>query len=429
MGTAQRIATDWDDGAVLRAVRTVLAAAILLCLLVTFEPFQSQFEGPAFAGNAVNQIGYGLLAAAAVVCHLAFTPPPVLRALLRPAWLVLAALLVLSSFHSPWPDAALRAVFFTLAAMIAASAVLTLPPDAVSFRMVLLVGAFGVLGLSYAGIVLLPGQAIHGGGGMEPQHAGLWRGIYSHKNVAGPVMAALFFAGIYLVRCRMRAVGLAICLLSCVFVLKTGSKTTLALLPAVSVLVIGARILGGRLLPVLIVSAALVAMGLMTIGTVLSPTLHDLLQWLLPGTTFTGRLDIWRFALGVLGDRSWTGMGFESFWTRPVIQTAEIAIELTWDPRGIVNAHSGYLDLAIALGWPGLAIAMVSLALLPLRDFLRAGGDTERERLADLLLMILTFALLNAFLESFFLARANPIWVVMWLSIVGLRLLAFRPRA
>jgi len=112
-----------------------------------------------------------------------------------------------------------------------------------------------------------------------------------------------------------------------------------------------------------------------------------------------------------------------------VIQTAEIAIELTWDPRGIVNAHSGYLDLAIALGWPGLAIAMVSLALLPLRDFLRAGGDTERERLADLLLMILTFALLNAFLESFFLARANPIWVVMWLSIVGLRLLAFRPRA
>ena len=42
---------------------------------------------------------------------------------------------------------------------------------------------------SYAGIVLLPDVAIHSANSAEPQHAGLWRGLFAHKNIAGPVMS------------------------------------------------------------------------------------------------------------------------------------------------------------------------------------------------------------------------------------------------
>ena len=38
--------------------------------------------------------------------------------------------------------------------------------------------------------------------------------------------------------------------------------------------------------------------------------------------------------------------------------------------------------------------------------------------------MILVFCLLNAFLESFFFQRGNPVWLLAWISIVGLRLLS-----
>ncbi len=91
----------------------------------------------------------------------------------------------------------------------------------------------------------------------------------------------------------------------------------------------------------------------------------------MPGTTFTGRLDLWRFAIHALGPQAWTGVGFEAFWSTPAVRQAEPPFGSSWDPRGIVNAHNGYLDLAIALGWPGLAFGLVVLLVLPLRDFMR----------------------------------------------------------
>ena len=50
------------------------------------------------------------------------------------------------------------------------------------------------------GLVLMPDVAKHNALSSEPEHAGLWRGIYSHKNVAGPVMAGMSFIGIYVLR-------------------------------------------------------------------------------------------------------------------------------------------------------------------------------------------------------------------------------------
>ncbi|KAB0680383.1 O-antigen ligase family protein [Aureimonas leprariae] len=421
-GPRERPAAKSDS--VVAALRTGFGALILTALLVTFSPFQPLSPATADSGNLVNQLGYGLLGALALLGHVLFTDRATAFALLRPTWLVVAGWMLFSVTQSNWPDASLRAVLFSLFAMCAATGAICLPPTAKAFRASLVFAALAVLGLSYLGLVLWPDAAIHGATGDEPEHAGLWRGIYSHKNVAGPVMAALFFAGLYLVRSGTKRAGWLVLVLSALFVLKTGSKTSAGLVPLVALLVIGGRASGGRSLPCLILAAAVAAMAALTLGAAISPLLNDAVQFVLPGTTFTGRMDLWRYALDLMQPRQWTGWGFESFWTTPIVTDAERPFELSWDPGGAVNSHSGYLDVAIALGWPALIPVAAMLLVLPMADYMRCREGEESQRLADFFLMVLGFMLLNSFLESYLLKRNDPTWMLTFLSVVGLRLLA-----
>ncbi|MCW4116420.1 O-antigen ligase family protein [Aurantimonas sp. MSK8Z-1] len=412
-------AAGWADLA-----RVLLAAAVLVALLITLTPFAVTFSGNIDSGALVNQLGYSGLAAAVIAGHLVFTERYVLASLCRPTWLLMFAWLAASAFWAAEPDNALRSALFTLLAMLSVTGVLCFPKDPRAFRIALLLAVLGALLLSYFGVLALPGLAIDDGSDEGGVHAGLWRGVYSHKNVAGAVIGSLFFCGVYLWRCGHRLTGIAIALLSVVFVLKTGSKTATLLLPMVAGIVVVLRLFAGRTLLALGILATLIAMGLLTLGTVLSPALNDILQAIAPDTTFTGRMDLWRFALEVFQGHEWTGFGLNGFWQTPAVGDTERNFELSWDPRGSPNAHNGYLDIAISMGWPGLALAVLVLVIMPLVDYVRTGRDLESRRLADLFLMILTYLLLNAFLESFLFERANPIWMLVWFAVAGLRLLS-----
>lgn len=408
-------------------LRTALATILFVALLLTLTPFAPADDAAASAaasGNLLNQLGYAILAVLAMTAHVLFTDRLVARSLLRPTWIAMALCILASVAQSLDPGQTLRAALFTLMAMVAGTAVVTLPPNAEAFRTSLATTALIVLGLSYLGVLLFPHIAIHQAVGDEPQHAGLWRGAYPHKNLAAPIMAGLFFAGLYLIRCGRRTTGWIVALLAAVFVLKTGSKTSTALVPLVAMLVVFGNRIGGRFLPVTLLIAAAGVMALMTLGAVLSPTLDAVLQTVLPGTTFTGRMDLWRFALDTMAPRQWTGFGLESFWLTPNVFGAEMPFELSWDPRGIVNSHSGYLDVAIALGWPSLGVATLVLLFLPASDYVRCAAGEENRRMADLFLMIVAFVLLNSFLESYFFRRNDPVWMMLWTSIVGLRLVS-----
>ena len=64
----------------------------------------------------------------------------------------------------------------------------------------------------------------------------------------------------------------------------------------------------------------------------------------------------------------------------------------------------------------------------PLRDFMRLPLRVENVRLGDLFMMIVLFTSLNAFLESFFFRRADPVWLFFVFGVFGLRLAARVPR-
>jgi len=423
--------TDASPAVPMRLVASLAAALILCVLMISFRPFQPASTAIAGSGgDLVNQLGFGALGGMSILAMLVLANPRTLIALVSPMWIVMFGFLFLSTFVAVDPGAAQRAVIFTFIGVLCMVAVLALPRDADGFSLALVIAAFAVLALSYAGLVIVPDLAKHTANEIEAEHAGLWRGIFAHKNIAGPVMAAFSFGGIYLIRRGWRNVGIVLLILALLFVAHTGSKTATALVPIVIFIVLFPGLFGFRVLTALLIGAALIGFFFFTIGSMFFPATHDLLVQMGADATFTGRTSIWQFALEKLAATPWRGYGFESFWEAPVVRQAENpSYYLDWDVRGIVHAHNGYLDIAIAMGFPAMICAVIVLVLLPLFDYARCLRKRENVFMADFFMMCLTFSLMNAFLESFFFRRADPVGLLVVMACFGLRMTARIPIA
>ena len=140
---------------------------------------------------------------------------------LSPAWWAIGAVMVLSIVVAPDPAAATRSVVLTAIGMVVAASIVPPPPDEEAFQHISAAAILTAMAVSYLGVALLPEFGVHAGGGGETQHAGLWRGHFSHKNIAGPVMSAFVMFGIYLWRSRLPVIGAIITLLALFFVIQT----------------------------------------------------------------------------------------------------------------------------------------------------------------------------------------------------------------
>jgi O-antigen ligase len=415
----------------LRSLRLWLASAIFMAIMVSFKPLSgSDFavSATSASGDIVNQLGFGSLGLLSIGCLLCFIDRRVLYVLADAYWLALLAFVAVSLIVFKGPDAAVRVFVFTAFALTGILAVLALPKDFDSFLTVIATGAIAVLVLSYVGLIIKPYAAIHQAAGAEAIHAGLWRGIYQHKNIAGPVMASFAFAGILLVRADRKRLGWAIIVAATLFVMNTGSKTSAGLVPLAALMVLLPGIFGLRLLAPLFFATTLALFGIFTIGFVLFEPIREFVLAIAPGTTYTGRTSLWAFAVEKISAAPLFGYGLESFWETAVAKGAENPFDLAWDVRLSVHAHNGYLDLALALGLPGTVFFLVTMILRPMADYLGTGQDKHSVLLADFFLMVLIFTALNACLESFFLRRADPVWMCFFLAVAGLRLTAKLPR-
>lgn len=410
-----------------RRIATILAATIFAVMLISFRPFNPAGSNATDGGgDIVNQLGFGALGALSIAALLSYVDRRVLSAVLSPWWLILLAFFALSVVHATDPGAAGRSAAFTLIGLVSVIAVLTLPRDADSFSSVLAFGAVATIGLSYIGIIALPSIAIHSAASIEAQHAGMWRGLFSHKNIAGPVMACLSFVGLYLWRRGWTWTGILVFSGAVLFMANTGSKTTVGLVPLTIGMVMGPSIIGLRPLAPALYLLAFVGTALGTLGIVFIDPLKDLAADYFPGLTYTGRTTLWAFSGEMLAKRPWTGYGYESFWG-PFVQSMELPFDREWDVRGIVHGHNGYLDIAVIMGIPAAIAALLAFVVAPLVDFMRVGTRRENVLLADLFLMFLLFTSLNSFLESFFFRRVDPVWVFFLIGAFGLRLVARFP--
>jgi O-antigen ligase len=409
------------------AIATAIATILLTVAMVSFKPFQPAATVVGDGGDIVNQLGFGSLGALSIFSLATFANPRVVSALFSPSFLLMIGFLLLSAFNATDPDAAMRAASFTLIGILTMAAVLAIPRDADAFSTVIAVAGLFVIGLSYVGLVVFPNDALHTADSIEAEHAGLWRGVFSHKNIAGPVMACLSFGGIYLFRRGWKATGVLLFASAMIFMINTGSKTTAGLVPASILVVVVPSLFGMRLMTPLLFALAMIGTGLATLGIVFIDPLKQIAAEHFPDLTYTGRTTLWEFVGEMIAKRPWTGFGYISFWGTDAVTSTAQPFDRAWDVRGIVHGHNGYLDIAVIMGLPAMIVSIWAFLIAPLRDYMRIPLRKENIVLGDLFMMILLFTALNSFLESFFFRRADPVWLFFVFSVIGLRLTARFP--
>ncbi len=395
----------------------------MLSVWVSFHPFQSGREDST-GGDIVNQLGFGGLLILCIITFATLIDRQLLKKLIAPSYLLLAAVLLLGVAASSNPSGSFRTMAFSVIVLFVAVTIMTLPRNITQFAGIIGTGCLLSLAFSYFGILVYPFEAIHQFGGDESQHGGLWRGIYDHKNVASAVMAVFVMIGIFVWRTGHQWLGMTVTILALIFLMNSGSKTSVALLPVALIytaFIAKFRAQGFRFV------LSLIPLGILftiTVGSAVVDPINGILQTIAPGTTFTGRLDLWEYAVERMAEHPFVGFGFENFWGTPAVTNADQPIELSWDVREIVHGHNSYLDAVLAFGIPGAMVIFYVLIIQPAVDFARTNSHGKKSLFANLLLSIWIFTSLNACLESFFFRRADPVWFCMLLAIIGLRLLA-----
>lgn len=179
-----------------------------------------------------------------------------------------------------------------------------------------------------------------------------WRGILSHKNGLGQVMAVGVLACLHSIRTgsRKRLRNLAMLLIFIVVAVKSQSTTSLLAIAAflamdrlAALLSNGGigRILGIALLVLFVPIAAVAA---------IAP--GALLELIGKDPTLTGRTELWAYVWAAIDQRPVLGWGYSAFWSPNDPVAVEINTVLQWY---IPQAHNGLLEIMLNAGMFGAA--------------------------------------------------------------------------
>jgi O-antigen ligase len=410
-----------------QSLRDGVAVAVLLVVFVTLTPFSDLGDPKLLELSSGNETAtylalFLLLGAAGLLLHR--TAGLLLRSLATTENLLLLAwLLVVSVVFSIDPGVSARRFVLSFATFLLAAMLPWLTRGLRQFTTLMLGIAALVLVLSYLGVLLVPHLTIHQTNDLiEPEIAGDWRGIYGHKNAAAGMMAVFVYVGWFAARTGRPIIGAAISIAAVVFLVGSGGKSALGMSLVVGVvayLVDRARSLHAQAFaafgPLLLIS-------FLTVGSITSETARAALSALPIDITFTGRTEIWGFALDALAAHPWKGQGFEAFWYSDAVRFgAEDSTKWMVD---VATSHNSYVDLALTIGLPGLGLVVLAFLAAPLRDFHRRLDTVPNREFARFFMVLWLFALYLGTFEAFFLSRVSPMWFVFAMAACGLRFTA-----
>jgi O-antigen ligase len=416
-GTAARAGVDADT-----LIRSLLFVGVFLAAWISFHPFQDRALPPQAVnegGDIVNQLAFSGLFLALLAWTWFHEPQRILYAA-RPVLVILLLWIALTCLTSWEPAQAMRRFAFAVVLLGIGAMVLLLPKNTRHFSDLIAAVALITLLACYLGVLLVPQLAVHQATDfLEPEHAGEWRGVFSHKNQAGAVMVMIVFIGLFVMRMRSLALGGLITALALIFLGFSGSKTAMAVLPMVLIL---SAIIGHSRRPLLgitLVVAILFAFNLFSVGTVIFAPVQKLVAMVMPDATFTGRTDIWEVGVQAVARRPITGYGFSSFFGTPEVVYG-LGENQSWANEA-TDAHNAYLNLALTIGLPGLLLTVLWVVVSPIADFYRLPSDARSAPMQLLFLRVCLYGIYSSCFESSIFQQVGEVWFFFMISAFGLR--------
>ncbi|MBV9064736.1 MAG: O-antigen ligase family protein, partial [Methylobacteriaceae bacterium] len=219
-----------------------------------------------------------------------------------------------------------------------------------------------------------------------------------------------------------RQAGIGIAAASAIFVLFSGGKSSTLLCALAALLSLAIWRAQGRFVWFLLIAAPLILLNLFGPGSVIFPEIASSLASLPVDATFTGRTDVWRFALAHVSDHLAIGHGFSAFWNTASLRFG-IEDNTIWAGNAS-HAHNGYLDAVLSMGLPGLALTLIAFVIAPARDLYRGRHRAADPALTLMLMQIWLFGVYLSSLESFFFDRSNAIWITFLFAVFTIRYVA-----
>lgn len=234
-------------------------------------------------------------------------------------------------------------------------------------------------------------------------------GYFPGKNYLGEFAAVAFLLSLHeiLYPGRRRLLGIVFVVIAISLLFLANSKTALGLaflVPCVAGILLVARKVTRISPAVLIISLVLCYV---VVSSVSGFTMNRLSYWLYGDSTFTGRTSIWSFANLQIGRRPLLGWGYQSFWL--IGPDAPSVLEAPGWIKTMPNAHNGYMDTLLEMGYIGLAL-LLTFIVATLHAIGRvAARDPAR---AWILLSLVLYILLYNFLESIWMRGFEMMWVL-----------------
>jgi O-antigen ligase len=322
--------------------------------------------------------------------------------LLRNNHLVTAIFLwsLVSVFWSSVPDIAIRRELGTILCACLCLLAATIKPSNYANLLLLFTGL--IMLIDCTGVVALRSLSI--------DHSGFWVGLHTQKNVAGYFSAVASLVWLLAGLIRKRKLMIIISGLWMIFLLKTGSKTSTAIL--IPSILISLYINRGLRKSFYITDIVIIASTVLIFSAAVSLYLFSMPQIDPTQISFTGRTRIWAFVWENALQAPLLGVGYGSFWAigdnAPALQRASPFV------AQYTEAHNGYLDVLVSLGAVGLVLIVLALGK-PFWSLFRRKSTRYSQMQSEALIMpmaILIFAILHNFLESSILQGLNWLWAI-----------------
>ncbi|MBX2864567.1 MAG: O-antigen ligase family protein [Leptolyngbyaceae cyanobacterium MAG.088] len=269
----------------------------------------------------------------------------------------------------------------------------------ITFALVLIFSWFFILFFPHYGI-------------MAAVHSGAWRGIFIHKNNFGQTMVVA--STVFLVLANTQKprwlywLGFGLTLISIILSASSGALINFTI---VTSLLIGSRFfcLPKKRFILFLVAFILISCSLsLWLPEIFATTLGAVGK----DTTLTGRTDLWPYAIDKIVERPWLGYGYNGFWNGLDGESAYIIRAVRW---AAPNAHNGFLDLWLQLGFIGLFIFVAILWETFFKAVLLMRITQSWEQ--TWILVFLVFLIISNLTESLLMSR-NHFSSIVLISIV-----------